>query len=295
MDYFIVDVFAETPYSGNQLAVVVGNPSRDAMQRIAREFNYSETTFITSTTPRGGGYDTRIFTPVSELPFAGHPTLGTAFVIQHAILNDAAADVTLNVPVGSIPVRASAEGRLWMRQNPPQFGDTYDTADVASVLGLSPDDFDRRYPVQEVSTGLPWIIVPLKDAQAVDRVAVDVAAFRALIDSYATQQSADVIFVFSPAAQQQEGHDLYARGFAHFHGSPEDPATGSANGNLAGYLVQQRYFGDDLVQVAVAQGYQMGRPSMLYLDAGLEGETIRVEVGGRVQMIARGTLQTLPD
>ena len=121
MQFYIVDVFAQTKYAGNQLAVIRGKPDDALMQTIALEMHYSETTFITDDNPHDGGYDVRIFTPASELPFAGHPTLGTAFIVRQELIGQPVADIKLNMRVGQIPVRFDDDGVIWMRQNPPEF------------------------------------------------------------------------------------------------------------------------------------------------------------------------------
>ena len=161
--YYIVDVFAEKKYAGNQLAVIRhAQPlSTDEMQRIANEMHFSETTFILSDKTKNGGYNVRIFTPEEELPFAGHPTLGTAHVVMNEIMAKPAKSVRLNLKVGPIPVEES-NGVLWMRQNVPVFGTTVDKRKVAPAIGVRPEDVDDRFPVQVVSTGIPFVIVPLK-------------------------------------------------------------------------------------------------------------------------------------
>lgn len=287
--FYIVDVFAETPYSGNQLAVILGQPDENRMQQIAQEMHYSETTFIVNNSPRNDGYDVRIFTPVNELPFAGHPTLGTAFIIREAILKQPVQQVALNLTVGQIPVRFADDGVLWMRQNPPKFGHIYDAETVAAVLGLSAEDIDTRYPVQESSTGLPWIMTPLKTLDAVRRTSVDLPAFKRMIEAGAGALAANKIIVFAPETYAEQ-NDLNVRAFAHLSGVPEDPATGSANGDLAGYLVHHRYFGSNQIDITVEQGYEMNRRSLLRLKAWATDDHIEVNVGGRVQLIAQGEL-----
>jgi len=176
--FYIVDVFAESKYTGNQLAVF-RNGSRysdSEMQRIAKEMNYSETTFIISDEPRNGGYDVRIFTPAEEVPFAGHPTLGTAFVILREIASRPLEKVVLNLTVGQIPVTFDYKGDvpdiLWMQQKPPEFGETLAREDMAAALGLDPEDLNASFPVQEVSTGAPTIIAPLTSLEAQKQVKV---------------------------------------------------------------------------------------------------------------------------
>ncbi len=284
--FYILDVFAETRYAGNQLAVFRAAPPDAEMQQISREMNFSETTFVTSDQPRDGGYDVRIFTPSSELPFAGHPTLGTAYVIQHEIVGESAAQVTLNLKVGQIPVRFGDDGVLWMQQKPPQFGHTYSPHAVADMLGLKRADIDDRFPAQEVSTGLPFIIAPLKTLDAVKRAKVGVEKFQGMIEGVRGLR-ANAILVFCPETYHQANH-LNTRVFLPLLGIPEDPAAGSANGCLAGYLSRHRYFGVDTVDVRVEQGYEIGRPSLLMARAAQSGDHIDVQVGGRVVMLARG-------
>ncbi|HWS82430.1 MAG TPA: PhzF family phenazine biosynthesis protein, partial [Rubrobacter sp.] len=173
LTFYIVDVFAEERYAGNQLAVVHGGADLpdETLQKIALEMNYSETTFVLSDEESEGGYDVRIFTPGEEVPFAGHPTLGTAYVIQHELLAGPVGGITLNLKAGEIPVTFGEV--LWMRQLPPTFGAVLDHASVARALNLEAADLNDHYPVQEVSTGLPAIVVPLRDLDALRRCKVD--------------------------------------------------------------------------------------------------------------------------
>lgn len=291
LDFCILDVFAEEKYAGNQLAVVrdAALLSDDAMQRIAKEMNYSETTFILSDTPKDGGYDVRIFTPKEEVPFAGHPTLGTAFVIRNEIMSESAETVVLNLKVGQISVTfgrsGDDRGMLWMKQNEPTFGQVIEPAWIASILSLDESEIDDRFSVQEVSTGLPVLIVPLKSLDAAKRARIRHYEYFELID----QMQAKAVLVYSPETYGPE-NDLNVRVFCDYYGVPEDPATGSANGCLAGYLVKHRYFGSDRIDIRVEQGYEIARPSLLYLKAGQNQGRIDVSVGGKVVLIAKGQL-----
>jgi trans-2,3-dihydro-3-hydroxyanthranilate isomerase len=257
------------------------------MQQIAQEMHFSETTFIAAETPRRGGYDVRIFTPDSELPFAGHPTLGTAYIIQSEMIGKPVPTVKLNLEVGQIPVtfsyRKGEADLLWMRQNEPTFGATYKPARVARALGLKLSDFDARFPIMDVSTGIPFVITPLKDLRAVRGVQ---AGSESLRDFVGRIKSSGVL-VFS-SETYEKGNDLNARVLVPSVAIPEDPATGSANGCLAAYLISQKYFGEERVAVRVEQGYEVGRKSLLLLKAEKRGRTIEVNVGGRVQFIASG-------
>lgn len=290
LEFFIVDVFAETKYTGNQLAVFhnAGQLSTETMQRITKEINYSETTFITHHEAVDGGYNVRIFTPAQEVPFAGHPTLGTAYIIQRELIKVPVAQVNLNLPVGQIPVTFTYKNGqvklLQMQQKPPTFGEVIDPGALAEVLNLEGSDIDEGFPCQEVSTGIPFIMVPLKTHQALKGAKVNRDKYFKLIE----KTKAKCIFIFCPETNRRENH-LSARMFGDYLGVPEDPATGSANGCLAGYLVKYRYFGQDHVDVRVEQGYEIDRPSLLFVQAypQANGE-IAVFVGGAVQLIAKG-------
>jgi trans-2,3-dihydro-3-hydroxyanthranilate isomerase len=284
LTFYILDVFAEEKYAGNQLAVVRGGAdlSEEVLQKIALEMNYSETTFVLSDEETGGGYDVRIFTPGGEVPFAGHPTLGTAYVIRHEILAQPVDRIILNLKAGKIPVTFGDV--IWMRQLAPTFGTTLDPTLTAQVLNLQTTDVDDRFPVQEVSTGLPALIVPLENLDSLQRCKVDWERYLELAGPGKN------LYVFCPESHANGPGDLSARMFANDLGVPEDPATGSAAGCLAGYLVEHRYLGTDPVNVRVEQGYEIRRPSLLYLQAEREGEETSVHVGGKVQMVARGAL-----
>ena len=287
--FYIVDVFAESKYSGNQLAVFrdCSKLAPTAMQRIAQEMHYSETTFITSEEPLDGGYAVRVFTPASELPFAGHPTLGTAFIIQSQVIGKPVEEVALNMKVGQIPVafsyREGAPDVLWMRQKRPTFGKAFARARIAKVLGLNASDLDRKFPVMLVSTGVPFVIVPLTSLKAIRKIDLDLPLLRKLLRKTRTT----VILVFTSETYSKE-NDLNVRVLGPPEVIPEDPATGSGNGCLAAYLVKNRYFGRDEVRVRVEQGYEVNRRSLMLLRARETPEGIEVNVGGRVRFVASG-------
>lgn len=293
-DLHIVDVFARERYTGNQLAVVEsgadepgsgGSLGDEEMQAVAREMDFSETTFIES---RAEPYRVRIFTPEAEVPFAGHPTLGTAHVVRERVANGRPAEVVLDLNVGRVPVEVrERDGRetLWMTQQPPEFGETLAHDRLAAVLGLSADRLDTDWPVQVVSTGLPTVIVPLVDRAALTDIDLDREAYDDLTDD----REAKLVHAFCTDPRNPD-NDLAVRMFAPAYGVPEDPATGSANGCLAAYLARHAYFGSGVVDARVEQGHEVGRPSLLYLAATDRGDDVRVEVGGRVVDVARGEL-----
>ena len=183
MKFYIVDCFAEEKYQGNELLVVIADRfiSDREQQQIAREINFSETAFILSGKQENGGYDVRIWTPsVGEVPFAGHPTLGTAFVIHHYLENGQSSQVRLNLKVGQIPVDITGNG-LTMSQKAPAFGEIIPRQEIADVFGIAPDAIRDEYPVQWASTGLAAVIIPLKDRRTLARVRTDRDAFEQYI------------------------------------------------------------------------------------------------------------------
>ncbi|WP_172250115.1 PhzF family phenazine biosynthesis protein [Saccharibacillus deserti] len=285
MDFYIVDVFAEEKYQGNPLAVLIPTRaiSTEEMQKIAREINFSETAFILSGKQDNGGYDVRIFTPDVEIPFAGHPTLGTAFIIQKVLENNESKQITLNLEVGQIPVTLEGE-QLIMKQNPPELGAVLLNQDVFSeMLQISTKDIDSRFPIQIVSTGLPAVIVPLRSLEAVNRCRIHHDRYRNFINTVIKAN----ILVFAPETEREE-NDLSVRVFLDDPGFPEDPATGSANGNLAGYLVTHNYLDNKNIAYRVEQGFQMRRPSILTVQAERHQNSIKILVGGKVFLIAKG-------
>ena len=291
LKFYIVDVFAEEKYTGNQLAVFrdAADISGELMQKIAREMHFSETTFILSDKERDGGYDVRIFTPEAELPFAGHPTLGTAFVIQQEILKTKVDRVFLNLGVGQIPVTFEFRGDkvdiLWMKQKAPKFGQSYDREQIANLINIESSAIDERFPVQEVSTGFFSLIVPLKSLDAVKKARIN----RDLYDAFVDRGGAPGILVFAPETYNKDNH-LNIRFFADALGVPEDPATGSANGCLGGYLVKNRYFGTPKIDIQNEQGIEINRPSLIHIKAEDTGDSIEINVGGYVIPVAKSEL-----
>ena len=287
--FHIVDVFARQRYTGNQLAVLTdaGDLTGPEMQTLAAEMDYSETTFVTGP-PADGAWPVRIFTPAEEVPFAGHPTLGTGSVIRQHLADGEPGRVTLDLQVGEIPVdvreRDGVE-TLWMHQQSPTFGERLAHERLADVLGLPPDSVDTDWPVQVVSTGLPTVVVPLVDRAALTDIALDSAAYTDLV----ADRTAKLVHAVC-ADPRDADNDLAVRMFAPHFGVPEDPATGSANGCLAAYLSRHGYLGSGSVQARVEQGHEIGRPSLLYLSAGQSNGGIDIEVGGRVVPVARGEL-----
>jgi trans-2,3-dihydro-3-hydroxyanthranilate isomerase len=293
-DYALVDVFAEQPLQGNQLAIFTDarGLSDDEMQALARETNLSETTFIVpreSEVERKRGIQVRIFTVEEELEFAGHPTLGTAswLYANHATLRGA-EQITLDLRVGPIPVRfrvpAEAEQGVYgtMKQNDPTFGNILDRAVIADTLGLSTDDLDANLPIQTVSTGMAFCIVPLKSLAVARRLDIPKQKARDYLE-----HSDAKFFHCITRADAASGADWHAR-MQFYNG--EDPATGSASGCTIAYLVRH-HLAESGQQVIIEQGIEMLRPSRIHVSATIAGEVVsEVFVGGRTIPVAMGRL-----
>jgi len=285
--YHVVDVFTTTALEGNALAVLPAAAGLDGetMQRIAREFNLSETVFVLPSERADCALRFRIFAPGMELRFAGHPTVGGTFVaLTCGLMPETTEGFSIDEPIGAVPVRIERGDapRIWLTTPPITFGRVFDRRVCAEVLGLAEDELAPSLP-QLVSAGNPNIYVALRDAAAVDRAWLDLAGIRRLHDGAA---SPDCVFVFAstPAG-------AYSRMFAPEHGIAEDPATGSATGPLAAYMMRHGYVSKaDGTRFVSEQGAKMGRRSFLHVIVhGAEGIS-GIEVGGSVVPVAQGTL-----
>jgi trans-2,3-dihydro-3-hydroxyanthranilate isomerase len=287
MKFYITDVFGESKYSGNQLATYrCESPlATGEMQKIAHEINFSESTFILSEEQENGGYNVRIFTPTKEVDFAGHPVLGTAYIIRQHIIKDPVQRVIINLKIGQIPVTFTGHKNeiLWMEQIEPTFGKVLEIDNLSKILNIPKDAFDTSFPIQEVSTGLPHIIVPLKKLKYLKSAKVS----KELYFKFIYKTWAKNILIFCPESYTNS-HDMSVRMFADYLGIPEDPATGSGNGCLAGYLIKYRYFKSAEIEIKIGQGYEINRPSLLLLRAKEHDSQIKISVGGKVIPIAEG-------
>lgn len=289
--FYLVDVFTEQPYAGNQLAVVVGEAAMpDAtMQAIAAETNYSETTFVTSEPEQDGGYRVRIFTPAREIAFAGHPILGTAWVLRHHVLPEASDLVRLNLALGVIPVtfELSAEGKevAWFLAPPVTMGKICAPEHIAAAIGVSSKDIETRYPVQQFFAGISAMIVPLRSLDALRRSKLDLDTYAAL----AAEGFPPLVYLFCRQTHHAK-NDLCARFFFEAHGVREDPATGNGAAFLGAYLLQYRIFPDTGFMVRIEQGYEIRRPSLVMLRARMVDGSPEVRVGGYVIPTVRGIL-----
>jgi trans-2,3-dihydro-3-hydroxyanthranilate isomerase len=290
----IVDVFTDRALTGNQLAVVLdaGDIPPDVMQRVAREMNFSETTFVMAPTQSSRAAKVRIFTPGKELPFAGHPTVGTAWVLAtEGLVPGGALEFTLEEAVGPVAVRGERGPNgltFWMTHPPMTFGDVIgDRGRFAAGLGLDESDLAPDIPLQIASTGVEFLYVALKDLRAVDAVVSDRARLR---QAFVGREPMPV-FLFASTGSNR----VYSRMFApDVLGIEEDPATGSASGPLGAFAVKYGLVPHArTVSITSEQGTKMGRQSTIHirLEYGADKDIpTKIEVGGAVMPVVTGTL-----
>jgi trans-2,3-dihydro-3-hydroxyanthranilate isomerase len=288
-NYHVVDVFTTTPLEGNALAVFPDASGMDGatMQRVARELNLSETTFVLPKESTDDAARVRIFTPAAELPFAGHPTIGTAYVLRRLGLVAAGAKTfALHENVGRVPIRVDDgdDPILWLTTPPIRKLAEFSRERSARALSLGADRLAPGVPCEQLSAGSPLIFVAVKDRSAVDDARLDMAAF---LDLVRPRRDATSIFVFAPTET-----GAYSRMFAPQLGVVEDPATGGATGPLAAFMIKHGLVsGADGARFVSEQGVKMGRRSLLYvLIHGERGER-GIEVGGNVVHIASATMR----
>lgn len=295
--YVTADVFTDVRFGGNQLAVVLDGRglTTEEMQAITREFNYPETTFVLPPDDPAHAARVRIFTLAHEMPFAGHPTVGTALVLAATgrlpLTGDETAAV-LELNVGPTPVVIRREGGVpvhcrFATARLPDTGPTPPTrATLAAMLGLAPDDLGGPLAPQAVSCGFPFLIVPVRDRAALARARLRTDLWEQGLDTWWAR---DVYVVTRTGCD--EGFDVHARMFGPGAGVAEDPATGSAAAALAGYLAAREPAREGTWRWVVAQGLEMGRPSRIEIEADKRGGAVSaVRVGGRAVLVMRGTL-----
>jgi trans-2,3-dihydro-3-hydroxyanthranilate isomerase len=283
-----VDVFSANPFEGNPLAVFTDGRglSEAEMQAIAKEMNLSETTFVLPrdvATEKTQGQRVRIFTVQEELPFAGHPTLGTGFVLRG---QSGAKEVALECNVGRVPVRfedpAGQPSFGEMTQQDPVFGPIHDREAVAHAAGVPAGDIDPSLPIQTVSTGLPFTIVPLRGMEAMRRLQVDLRGSAEYLG-----KSGGHFFFFVTRETLDPAARLHARMFFY---NGEDPATGSASGCTAAWMVACGVAQPD-ERVLIEQGVEIKRPSRIFVRASRKDDrVVNVRVGGNTVEVLRGEL-----
>jgi len=276
-EYQLVDVFTDRPFGGNPLAVFTDASGIDdgLMQAIAKELHLSETTFVLPPTSNDADHRVRIFTPDTELPFAGHPTVGTAYVLAGG--RDGAKRLEEGVGVIRVTLR---DGFVQMEQPVPSFTGTMVTRRMAAeALSLAVEEVRSDVPIQVVSAGVPFLLVPLQGLKAVRRARRGSGALDANV------------YVFAMGGEWPDSH-VHGRMFAESLGVSEDPATGAANGPLGAYLVAHELVpAEPTVRIRSEQGFEMGRPSIMDIEIDRLGERITgVRVGGRCVLMGGGWL-----
>lgn len=296
------DVFTDMVFGGNPVAVFpdAEGLSTGEMQQIAREMNLSETTFVLPPTDSNADVRVRFFTPTAELPFAGHPTIGTHVVLAQMGRYEITGPVTRilqQIQIGTLPVDliTNSDGltdRAVMTQGEARHGLIYnDDRKLAEALGLAPEDIHPDLPVQVFSTGLPGLIIPLVSLDAIGRIELNVGLFNEICRSVSVTGAE--VFTLETL---DKAHHAHVRNFDPLVGVFEDPATGSMAGALGAYLLQKGVFDYEPEQstthLVAEQGYEMGRPSLLEIEVDIEGGAIvEVRVGGQVVIVLDGTLR----
>ena len=288
--FFQIDVFTDRIFGGNPLAVFTdpGGLEESDHLKIAREMNLSETTFVYPPQNPKADFRIRIFTPGKEIPFAGHPTLGTAHILwETGKITSTSDSVILEMGAGLSKVTKN-QNNLFMEQPVPSFGDKIETVDqVAKALSIDPKQIDTRFPIQIVSTGFPALYIPLTNLKAVQNVELNLPVLKEVLGSV------DMIYVFTSETLEPRS-TVHSRAFAPFIGIPEDPATGSAAGALGAYLVQHQVIENfDPSAIVIEQGYEMDRPSTIQVSIGkTDGEIDSIQVGGQAITVLEGNLRT---
>ena len=296
--YLHYDVFTDHLFGGNQLAVFLDGRglSNRSMQAIAKEMNFSETTFMLPPEQADTDVRMRIFTPGEELPMAGHPTIGSTFALVRAgVIESGRETFVFGCGIGAVPVSMTWNGDdlgfAWMTQSPPTFGDPLpDPARAAAALSLPAAAVaGTGQPVQVVSCGVPFLFVPLTTRSAVDGAAVNRDALDELFRAANTNAHGVFLFSAQPGAERST---VYSRMFAPDMGVVEDPATGSASGPLGCYLVRHKVVTAEKAEAMLSlQGVKMGRPSHVHISIGVQGGQISsVRVGGESVLAGEGTL-----
>ncbi len=285
--YIVVDVFTTEPLAGNPLAVFPNASGFDAttMQKIARELNLAETVFVLPATRKDCAARVRIFTPAKEMQFAGHPTVGTAFVLlqEEAVLRNS-SELILEEEIGPVPLRIEGGHRplIWLRMPPVREGKCYDSSLCARVLGLDPNDLLPVNP-QMLSAGNPTVVVAAKDKAAVDHAWLDLAGLKTL---KGTENESFCVYVFAPTPE-----GTYSRMFAPEYGIPEDPASGSCIGPLAVFMMRHSLVSNAAgTRFVSEQGTKMGRRSMLHVEIQGEEAADGIYVGGNVTPLVEAVM-----
>ncbi len=298
INYYLVDVFTSLKYGGNQLAVFVDFENKVSVQNmlnIARELNFPEITFVKKHNSNDS-FDVRIFTPEYEVPFAGHPSIGTAFVISKHILPIARENIVLNLKHSNINIKLTSTSHLdksefIMQQAEPEFIGMFTHKEIATGLNLGLECIDESKPIEEISTGLPYIIIPIVNLEKLTQVKLEpqtVIKFLISRSKYKTNSITGLTtsLFFVTEETFEKSNSFSSRMLCIENGNLiEDAATGSANGCFLAYLLKHK---SSKISATVEQGFQMGRKSYLKLDGQFKDNQYRLRVGGQVVEISKG-------
>jgi trans-2,3-dihydro-3-hydroxyanthranilate isomerase len=280
--FYQVDVFSDELFGGNPLAVFLrGEDFKELQfQQVAKEMNLSETTFVFPSSHPDADFDVRIFTPEKEIPFAGHPTLGTAFVLRYTGLVPSTQNhLRLNFKVGIIPVGIQEERNFFMTQPQGKILQTFpNTEEIAQLLGLSVNNLEPDLPIQTASTGFPALLIPINSLRSMQRIVLNLTSLKVLME----EAGVDMIYPFTRQTLNANS-SIHARGFAPFVGIPEDPATGSVAGAL-GYYLNDKNSAEK--KIIIEQGYEMKRPGLIYVTV----DEAKIRVAGKVTMVFKASL-----
>ncbi|MFK7814494.1 MAG: PhzF family phenazine biosynthesis protein [Maribacter sp.] len=296
--FYIVDVFAREKYAGNQLAVFLDLEQRlsvEQMQQMTREINFAESTFIRSI-ESDGSFGVRIFTTEYEVPFAGHPTLGTTYILGKHLIEKPTNEIVLRLKKGDVPVDISnpnklEESQFTMQQVQPEFGVTFDAKTISDAFDIPLDYFDASMPIQDVNTGLPYLIIFLKDLGSIgslklnaDRVEQFLIQEKLFKSNNPRSLTTNLFFVTRETVE--ESNSYHSRMLVLEDGKIwEDAATGSANGCFLAYLLKHVSPSQSAI---VEQGFEMGRKSILHLDGKFDENEYILKVGGQVVPVSEG-------
>ncbi|CAD0005977.1 PhzF family phenazine biosynthesis protein [Flavobacterium salmonis] len=281
LPFYIVDVFTDKKYAGNQLAVFLdaGNLSSEEMQKIAREINFAESTFVTKLDKENNKAEIKIFTPAHEMQFAGHPIIGTSWVLMNKIFENSPENIKLNVPIGPIAINQSQD-LIWLKAAQPKFWDVFSKEDFTLFSNLKVSDFENQFPIQEVTTGSAFIMVGLSSKRALGNLVLDKDKTDKWLKNNCKTAHQGLYFYYL------EGSELFSRMLYIEHNQlVEDAATGSASTCLQAYLLKNHKPELELINY---QGDYIGRPSQIHFKGKLTENDFDIKIGGKAQFVAKG-------
>lgn len=281
LPFYIVDVFTDKKYAGNQLAVFLdaGNLSSDEMQKITREINFAESAFVTKLDRENNKAEIKIFTPAQEMQFAGHPVIGTSWVLMNKILDNSPENIQLNVPIGPIAIHQS-DDLIWLKAAQPKFWDIFSKEDFLSFSNLKKEDFENQFPIQEVTTGSAFVMVGLSNKKALENLFLQKDKTDEWLKNHCKTTHRGLYFYYL------EGSKLFSRMLCIEHNQlVEDAATGSASTCLQAFLLKYHKPEFELINY---QGDYINRPSQIHFKGKLIENDFDIQIGGNAQFIAKG-------